>query len=78
MKELHDFLIFLNQLETRKISYQLNKIRKESVMVFVSVPGERWEVEFMDDGTCEIEKFISDGKIYDDKEIDSLFDIFSD
>lgn len=47
LKELIDFL---NQLEDRKIYYRLNKIRTESIMVEVAVPGQRWEVEFMDDG----------------------------
>jgi len=78
MKELSGFLKFLNELEKRKISYQLNKVRKESIMIAITVPGQRWEIEFMEDGTCEIEKFISDGKILDEKEIKILFDNFSD
>jgi hypothetical protein len=53
-------------------------------MVEIAVPGKRWEVEFMDDGTIEIEKFISTGQIFNCeevgqcKEIEELFSEFSD
>ena len=49
---------FLNKLAERSIFYRLSKIRPESIMVEVAVPGQRWEVEFMEDGSVEIEKFI--------------------
>jgi hypothetical protein len=32
-------------------------------MVLVTVPGERWEVEFFADGSIEVERFISNGEI---------------
>lgn len=35
-------------------------------MVEIVVPGQRWVIEFMDDGTVEIEKF------YDEKEWEVL------
>lgn len=71
-------LNFLNQLEEKKIYYKLNKVRTEAVMVEVAVPGQRWEIEFMEDDTIEIEKYISDGDYYDGREIDVLFKEFSD
>ncbi|NLD46083.1 MAG: hypothetical protein GX660_02635, partial [Clostridiaceae bacterium] len=61
MVDIKDLNSFLNKLDECKIYYKINKIRNESIMVEVTVPGQRWEVEFMDDGTIEIEKFISDG-----------------
>ena len=30
-------------------------------MATVSVPGERWEVEFFCDGSVEVERFVSNG-----------------
>ena len=69
---------FLNKLEEKKIYYRLNKVRSESIMVEVVVPGQRWEIEFMDDGDIEIEKFISDGSCYDKEELEILFKDFSD
>ena len=42
MKELFRFL---ELLEARKIHFTLSRIR-DSILVEVVVPGERWEVEF--------------------------------
>ena len=74
---MNSLLSFLEELEKRKIYYRLNKIR-DSVLVEIAVPGERWEVEFFNDEHVEIEKFVSCGKIYDRDEIDNLFNQFSD
>lgn len=68
---------FLNELEHRKIFYKLAKYNDEYVMVEVSVPGERWEVEFSADDV-RIEKFKSDGALYGEEEISILFEHFSD
>ncbi len=68
---------FLNKLEEEKIYFKLNKVR-DSIMVEVVVPGQRWEVEFFQDNHVEVEKFISNGKIYGEDQIDALFNEFSD
>jgi len=70
-------LELLNELEKRKIHYRLNKVR-DSVMIEVAVPGQRWEIEFFEDGHIEIEKFISEGVIYNKDELEVLFNDFSD
>lgn len=78
MDVLKDLNKFLNALEDNKIFYRLSKIRHESIMVEVAVPGQRWEVEFMEDGTIEIEKFFSEGTIHGSEELQVLIDNFSD
>jgi len=45
-------------------------------MVIVTVPGQRWEVEFLEDGRVDVEKFVSDGTISDEGELRRLFDEF--
>lgn len=70
-------LEFLNELENRKIYYRLNKVR-DSLMVEIAVPGQRWEVEFFADGSIEIEKFVSEGTLYDKSELEHFFEEFSD
>ena len=77
MNNLKSLVNFLEELETRKLHYRLNKIR-DSILVEIAVPGQRWEVEFMVDGSIEIEKFLSDGTIFDHNEIETLFTDFSD
>ena len=70
-------LRFLDQLELAKIAYRLERIR-DSIMVVVAVPGERWEVEFFDDGQVEIERFFSTGTIEGDDVLDRLVAEHSD
>ena len=38
---------FLQSLERGKIHYILQSCRDEAIMVVVTVPGERWEVELL-------------------------------
>ena len=75
--KLNKLINFLNELENRKICYKLAKYNDEYVMVEVSVPGERWEVEFSSDDV-RIERFKSDGTLFGEKEIIALFEKFSD
>lgn len=47
-------------------------------MVNVSVPGARWEVEFLADGSMEAEQFISSGDMYDEAVLYDLLAQHSD
>ena len=48
------------------------------MMVEIAIPGQRWEVEFLDDGTVDVEKFISDKDFYDESELEILLNQLSD
>lgn len=74
IKDLNDFL---NRLYECRIYYNVHKVRTDSIMVEIAVPGQRWEVVFMEDGNVEIEKFISDGTLFDKRELDVLFRNYS-
>jgi hypothetical protein len=41
-------------------------------MVLVTLPGERWEIEFIDDGSVEVERFMSDGEIAGEEVLNEL------
>ena len=71
------FIDFLNELEDKKIHYTLVKYNEEYITVEISVPGERWEVEFSPDDV-RVEKFKSDGMLFDESELSDLFARFSD
>jgi hypothetical protein len=73
-----NLLAFLEKLEKKKIGYTLAHNREEAIMVLVAVPGERWEIEFMRDGSIEVEKFISTGEISDTKSLNELFARYTD
>ena len=85
MTSLNEFIALLERLEEKKISYKLNKTRDDTVMIEVAVPGQRWEIEYNTYGkspehpcTIEIEKFVSNGVLYDESELETLFRDFSD
>lgn len=65
-------LEFLADLDGRRVGYTLASARPQAVMVQVAVPGERWEIEFLTDGTVEVERFASDGTIADATALDVL------
>ena len=77
LETIKSFVEFLEMLDKRNIYYKLSKIR-DSIMVEVAVPGQRWEIEFMSNGSIEIEKFLSDGEIYGYSEIKKMFEDFSE
>ncbi len=62
----------LNKLDENKIFYKLSKIRN-SIMIEIAVPGQRWEVEIMDDETIEIEIFESKGEIYGEEKLKDVY-----
>ena len=64
---------FLTDLERAGISYTLGHNRDEAVMVNLAVPGERWEIEFLDDGSIEVERFISNGEVHGEEILKELF-----
>jgi hypothetical protein len=77
MDHLERLIDFLDKLEDKKIYYKLDKVR-DAIMVEISVPGQKREVEFMQDGAIEIEKFMTTVEILDESELVHLFEDFSD
>jgi hypothetical protein len=75
------FLHLTRRLEEANIYYELRQVREDAIMIHVRVPGERWEIEFVDYGDevqVEIERFRSKGKIDDESALEELFNKFSD
>ena len=69
----------LRRLQAAKIFYRLSHNREDALTVEVAVPGERWEIDFLEDGTVDVERFISSGRIEDgESAIKDLFAEFSD
>lgn len=70
--------LFLQNLEQQGISYTLAHYRDEAIMVIVAVPGEPWEVEFLSDGSVDVEKFISKGEIAGEEALSEFFARYSE
>lgn len=75
MSTLEDFLL---SIERRRIFFRLERIRADAVAVMIAVPGERWEVEFFEDGRVEAERFVSDGQIHDESALVTILSRFSE
>lgn len=76
-----ELLALLRRLDEANISYSLDQCREDALMIHVNVPGERWEIEFVDYGDevhVEIERFVSNGQIVDESGLADLFARFSD
>lgn len=69
---------FLKNLEHGNISYTLQSNREHTIMVIAAIPGERWEIEFLADGSVEVERFISDGEIHGEELLSELLAKYSD
>jgi hypothetical protein len=65
-------LMFLERLDKAKITYTMEHSRDEAVMVNLVVPGEYWEIEFLEDGAIEVECYRSNGKICDESVLDEM------
>jgi hypothetical protein len=61
--EVFDALLsFLDRVDRAGLPYTLHRIRRESILVDITRPGWRWEVEFMRDGESCGAAFVIDGK----------------
>ena len=75
MKKMIDFL---NKLEEGNIAYSLIKVRDFSITVVVKVPTAIWEVDFFFENNTDectevwVEKFYSDGTLFDESELQTL------
>ncbi len=82
MKYISELISILEKFEKNNIYYKLNKIRDNSLMIEVVVPGERWEIELVSydnkDFTIEIEKFKSDGSMYGVESLEELLQKFGE
>ena len=65
-------LAFLTELDKRSIYWRLNRTHEDAIMVEIAVPSERWEVEFKDDGTVEVEVFRTLGMEFGDEAAASI------
>jgi hypothetical protein len=69
---------FLDRLDEADMHYTLTSERENAIMVGVTVPGQRWEIEFDSDGEIEVEIFKSNGEIHDEEMLEELFELNED
>jgi hypothetical protein len=73
MNKLLGFLETLNEGGMRHFLYCL---REDAVTVWVVLPNSRWEVDFIDDGSVEFERFTtSNGEVKDEAALKAALDL---
>lgn len=78
--DLQEVFNFIRELEKEKIFYRIRANIHDlgdALCLEIMVPGEIWEVDFLDDGTVDVEIFKSDGEIYGLEKVDQLLRIWS-
>jgi hypothetical protein len=75
---IQELLAFLARLKAAKIFYTLSDPTSGAIMVEVAVPGERWEIEFHEDGQIGVEVFVSSKGIQGPELLEQLFQRHSD
>ena len=68
----------IEQLETAKISYTVSKYRYDAVSILAHLPGERWEIDVMEDGDVDFERFVSNGEVVERSVLDECIQRFAD
>jgi hypothetical protein len=76
--DLSSLLNFTSRLEENQIFYELHKYSHRKIMVTITVPGERWEVEFGEGGDMAVEKFVSSGGVGSHERLPELFARFTE
>jgi hypothetical protein len=71
-------LELVQRLGAAEIPYRLTSRRPNAICVEVVSPGVYWEIEFMQDGGIEVERYVSNGEIADESALEVLFQQFAD
>ena len=73
IETIEKFVKLLDELEAAHIFFRLQRNSTVGISIEVVVPGQRWEIDVLDDGEVAIEIFRSDGKIFDEAKLEELF-----
>jgi hypothetical protein len=74
----HKLTTLLKKLKQAHIHYTLASHREDAIMVLVTVPGEQWELEFLGNGSVEVERFLSNGEICGEEPLHELLRKYAD
>jgi hypothetical protein len=56
----------LSSLDERRLFYTLGRHRADTILISITVPGERIEIDAFDDGYMEMSCFCGDESVIDD------------
>jgi hypothetical protein len=56
-------------LDLAKFYHRMDHYCDNAISIHVAVHGKRWEIDIFDDGDVGHEHFVSNGKIYEEKDL---------
>ena len=59
----------IRALEAAQIHFTVSYHRYDAVSINATVPGERWEIDVLEDGDVDFERFVSTGGVRGEKEM---------
>jgi hypothetical protein len=59
----------LRQLDAAQIHHAFSHYRDDAISIAAVVPGERWEIDVLEDGEIDFERFVSGGDIQDNSDL---------
>jgi hypothetical protein len=59
----------IRALEEAQISFTVTRYRYDAISIRAVVPGERWEIDVLEDGDVDFERFVSSGHIAGEDEM---------
>ena len=65
----HALYELLRNLDDRGLFYTLSRHRPDTILVSVTVPGERIEIDVFEDGHMEMSRFSGDESVIDDQQL---------
>jgi hypothetical protein len=75
---LKKLLALSDRLKSANIHHEVTRYREDGVSIIATVPGERWEIDVLDDGEIVVEIYKSQGGCRGEEALKDLFDRHSD
>ena len=61
LNPLKKLLALSDQLKAADITHEVTRYREDGVSIIANVPGERWEIDVLEDGEVVVEIYKSQG-----------------
>ncbi len=65
-------------LDAAAIHYTVARYRDDAVSIRATVPGERWEIDVLEDGDVDFERFVGDGETLGPDELKQFITRFTE
>ena len=75
---LKKLLALSDQLKAANIHHEITRYREDGVSIIANVPGERWEIDVLEDGEVVVEVYKSQGGCRGEEALKDLLERHSD